>query len=320
MKPMTTIVAFHKLSEQDEERIREIVPNWRIVSKDDNGAYLSHLKEAEAVIGWSAAAEQLCLAPEAKLKWVQTWGAGVEKLPLEAFAARGITLTNASGVHAYPISETILAFMLMFARKLHISVRNQTAKSWQNTEPMHEIHGKTAGILGVGAIGEETARMAKAFGMRVLGVRRSGEPSDYVDHMVNLQGLDEVLAQSDYVINTLPLTKSTFHLIGREQLRRMRSTAVYINIGRGATTDEEALAEALRNGTIAGAGLDVFETEPLPEASPLWGMEQVIITPHNSGLTVQYNERAMQILLHNLRDVAAGKQPSLNCVDLKRQY
>src|SRR5690606_4705648 len=124
-----------------------------------------------------------------------------------------------------------------------ISVRNQAENSWHSPEALYEIHGKTVGIIGVGAIGEETARLAKAFGMRVLGVRRSGEPSDYVDRMVGLQGLDEVLEQSDYVINTLPLTKSTFHLIGREQLRRMRSTAVYINIGRGATTDEEALIE-----------------------------------------------------------------------------
>lgn len=317
---MATIVSYYRLTEQDREQIRQIVPDWRIVCRDDDEAYLSHLKEAEVVVGWGRAAEEACLAPDAKLKWVQAWGAGVENMPLEAFAAKGVALTNASGVHAYPISETILGFMLMFARGLHLSVRQQAARSWQSPQELHEIHGKTAGILGVGAIGEETARLAKAFGMRVLGVRRSAAPSGYVDRMYSLDELDEVLEQSDYVINTLPLTKSTFHLIGEEQLRRMRSTAVYINIGRGATTDEKALVEALRNGTIAGAGLDVFEEEPLQEDSPLWGMEQVIITPHNSGATVHYDERAMHILLHNLRDVAEGRRPSLNRVDLHRQY
>lgn len=317
---MSKLFSFHKLSEQDRERIREIIPNWEIVSKDDGGDMSEHLRDAEVVAGWGRSAEEACLVPEAKLRWVQAWGAGVERMPLEAFAAKGVTLTNASGVHAYPISETILGMMLMFARKLHLSVRHQVAGRWQSPDTLNELHGKTAGIIGIGAIGEETAKLAKAFGMRVLGVRRSGEPSDYVDRMVGLEQLDEVLEQSDYVINTLPLTKSTYHLIGREQLRKMRKTAVYINIGRGATTDEKALSKALADGTIAGAGLDVFEEEPLAEASPLWAMEQVIITPHNSGSTVHYDERAMDIFLHNLREVAAGKKPSLNCVDLEQQY
>ncbi|MDQ6421286.1 D-2-hydroxyacid dehydrogenase [Paenibacillus sp. LHD-117] len=317
---MAKIVSLIKLTDRDQEQIRNVVPDWELISKDDSEAYVSQLKEAAVVVGWSQAAEEACLVPEAKLKWVQAWGAGVEKMPLEAFATKGVTLTNASGVHAYPISETILGMMLMFARKLHLSVRYQAEKSWRSTDALHEIHGKTAGIIGVGAIGEETAKLAKAFGMRVLGVRRSGEPSVHVDRMVGIQELDEVLEQSDYVINTLPLTNSTYRLIGREQLRRMRSTAIYINIGRGATTDEQALAEALSNGTIAGAGLDVFEEEPLSEASPLWEMENVIITPHNSGSTVHYHERAMQIFLRNLREAAEGKKPSLNVVDLKQQY
>lgn len=317
---MTKLVSFIKLTEQDRQEIRQVVPDWELVWRDDSEEHLSHLKDAEVLIGWSRAAETECLAPEAKLRWVQAWGAGVEKLPLGAFAEKGVVLTNASGVHAYPISETILGFMLMFARQLHMSVRHQSANNWKSPGHLHEIHGKTAGILGVGAIGEETARLAKAFGMRVLGVRRSGGASPYVDRMFGMEGLDEVLEQSDYIINTLPLTKATFHLIGSEQLRRMRSTAVYINIGRGATADEEALIEALRSGTIAGAALDVFEKEPLPDTSPLWEMEQVIITPHNAGSTDHYNERAMQIFLRNLRDMAEGSSPSLNRVDLKRQY
>ncbi|WP_348635142.1 D-2-hydroxyacid dehydrogenase [Paenibacillus sp. PvP091] len=174
--------------------------------------------------------------------------------------------------------------------------------------------------MGVGAIGEETARLAKAFGMNVLGFRRSGKSSPYVDRMYDRHGLDELLAASDYIVVTLPLTKETGHLIGRREFQWMKSSAFFINIGRGATTDTDALINALQEGVIAGAGLDVFEQEPLPESSPLWGMEQVIMTPHNSGSTVYYDERVVELFLHNLRDYVEGREPSLNRVDLEKQY
>ncbi|MEH6993198.1 D-2-hydroxyacid dehydrogenase [Neobacillus drentensis] len=308
------------MSEQDEKRIFQIAPDWELVRGNDEEKCLPHLRDADIVVGWSDTAEEECFKPGAKLRWLQAWGSGIEYIPLEKFAARGVILTNASGVHAIPISEAIFAMMLTFARKLNDSFRNQLQKKWQYTGSLNEIHGKTAAIIGVGAIGEETARIAKAFGMKVLGVRRSGQPSSYIDRMYDLYGLEEVLRQSDYVINTLPLTKDTYHLIGSQQFNQMRATTVYINIGRGGTTDTNALVEALKNGIIAGAGLDVFEEEPLPETSPLWDFENVIITPHNSGSTDQYHERAMSIFLHNLHDVVKGRPPSLNLVDLENQY
>lgn len=317
---MRTMVIMQSLTPEQIARVTALAPDWEVIHGKDKERVAPKLKQAELVAGWNAAAAESCLQPDSKLRWVQNWGAGVDKLPLQAFKEKDITLTNASGVHAYPISETIFAMLLSFARKVHVSLRCQAERKWHDPGALGEIHGKTIGIIGVGAIGEETARLAKAFHMRVLGLRRSGEPAPYVDHMVGLEGLHDVLAESDYVVVTLPLTDETRHIFGRAEFARMKPTAVFINIGRGGTTDTEALLEALREERIAGAGLDVFEQEPLPSDHPLWGMEQVIITPHNSGSTDVYNERAFDIFIRNLHDYLQCGKPALNLVDLEKQY
>ncbi|MFE5323020.1 D-2-hydroxyacid dehydrogenase [Paenibacillus sp. NPDC056579] len=317
---MSKIVCVHALTDEQVERIRQTAPGWELVHGKEKELWIGHLKDAEIVVDWKDVCKTECLQPDSKLRWVQNWGAGVDRMPLGELAERGIWLTNASGVHAFPISETILAMMLGFTRKLHLSIRHQLKSEWKGTGTLGEIHGKTMGIIGVGAIGEETARLGKAFGMQVLGVRRSGRPSEFVDRMYDNDGLDAVLEQSDYVVVTVPATDESRHMFGRRQFERMKPTAMYINIGRGATTDTEALIDALQNGTIAGAGLDVYEQEPLPDSSPLWQMDNVIMTPHNSGSTDQYNERAFEIFLHNLQEYVQGKAPSRNRVDYERQY
>ncbi|MDB4866868.1 MAG: 2-hydroxyacid dehydrogenase [Cohnella sp.] len=318
---MRTIVCLHRLPDEQYDRIRESAPDWQIIQRsNESSLWKAHLKEAEIVLGWSHSAAEAILAPDSKLRWVQNWGAGVDKLPLNDLARLGVMVTNASGVHAFPISETILAMMMMFARELHTAVRYQGRKEWGDFGSLKEIHNQTVGIIGVGAIGEETARLAKAFGMTVLGVRMSGRPSPHVDRMFDITGLKEVLKESDYVVVTLPLTSETRHMFGRSQFHLMKSTAYFINIGRGGTTDTNALVEALQEKTIAGAALDVFEQEPLPLESPLWGMDNVIITPHNAGSTAQYDSRAMDIFLCNLQDYVEGRAPSVNRVDLEKQY
>lgn len=317
---MSTIVCLQALTESEAARIQAVAPQWTVLHGKEPEKWLPHLPNAEIVLGWRRTAEEACLQPGTPLRWVQTWGAGVDYVDFQKLAQYKVMLTNASGVHAYPISETILGMMLGFARKLHLTVRNQQRAKWESVGLLGEIHGQTVGIIGVGAIGEETARLCQAFGMHVLGVRRSGEPSPYVNEMFGEAGLTHVLSRSDFVINTLPLTPATRHIFGREQFEAMRPTAHYINIGRGGTTDTEALVEALRTGVIAGAGLDVYEKEPLPESSPLWELENVILTPHNAGSTVHYQERAMDIFLRNLQDYVAGREPSVNRVDLDLQY
>ncbi|WP_066365214.1 D-2-hydroxyacid dehydrogenase [Neobacillus fumarioli] len=314
-------VITHNLPTDLHEKISQIIPDWELVVGKDKNVWQSHIHDAEVIAGWKRGLEEFCLVPDSKLKWVQTWSAGVDSLPLEKLQTRNIMLTSANGVHAYPISETIFALMLALTRKIHTYVKNQQAKTWHHANMKLEIHEKTIGIIGVGEIGKETAKIAKAFGMKVLGVRHSGKPTDFVDEMYTTQQLPALLPQCDFVVITLPHTKETHHLFGTEQFKLMKPTAFFINIGRGEIVVEDELIQALQDGTIAGAGLDVFETEPLPKESPLWEMDNVIITPHTSGSTEHYDRRVVEnILIPNLKNYLNGLTPSINLVDYTKGY
>jgi phosphoglycerate dehydrogenase-like enzyme len=257
-----------------------------------------------------------------RLRWFQQWGAGADwLLKHPELVAKDFVLTNVSGIHAVPISEHIFAYLLAFARGFPKALRDQAARRWpQERGSFFELAGQTMLLLGTGAIGARTARLAQAFEMRVVGVRRNPErTAPHVDEMVALSDLHAVLPEADAVVLTLPLTDATRHVIAERELRAMKRTAYLVNIGRGALIHEEALVRALREGWIAGAGLDVFETEPLPERSPLWRLENVLITPHTSGDTPHYDARALAILLENLRRYHAG-EPLTHVVDKTLGY
>ncbi len=264
------------------------------------------------------------LAP--KLRWVQLTSAGVDRLLDTPLFRSGVTVASASGIHAVPIGEYVIGVMLAFAKGLHRAVRAQAERVWRPYWA-EELLGKTVGIVGLGAIGTHVARLAKALGMRVLSTRRSateraegrGSGVADVDELLPPSDLPYLLSESDYVVVAVPLTRESRGLIGEEELRRMKPTSVIINIARGAVIDEEALVRALKEHWIAGAALDVFEREPLPPESELWGMENVIVTPHISGGTPHYMERAVDLFCENLRRYLAG-QPLLNAVDAHRGY
>lgn len=303
------------------KKIKEAAPAFEVVSGEDLEELQPHLKEAEIVVRWKKPIEPIILEHNENLRWVQNWSAGVNNLPLKELENRGITVTSANGVHAYPISETIFAHMLGLTRKLNTYIRQQKIKKWDNADLKLELHEKTIGIIGVGAIGSETAKIAKAFGMKVLGVRYSGEMQENVDLMYTPDQLDELLPQCDYVVITLPLTKETTGLFTKEQFKLMKDTAFIINIGRGPIIKEADLIEALQNNEIAGAGLDVFATEPLPEDSPLWEMENVIVTPHTAGATEHYTKRVVEdIFIPNLKRYVQGEKPNINVVNYTLGY
>jgi phosphoglycerate dehydrogenase-like enzyme len=232
------------------------------------------------------------------------------------------TLTNASGLHAIPISEHILALILAFARGLPRAIKAQEKHTWlkHTSLDLFELADKTMVLLGVGAIGGRTAIIANALGMRVLGVRKNPElQASGVERMLGPSQLMEVLPTADFLVLTIPLTPVTRGIIGELELRAMKPTAYIVNIGRGGTIQETCLQKALQEGWIAGAGLDVFETEPLPPDSPLWEMDNVILTSHYAGLTPKYAQRGMEIFVDNLRRYQAG-DPLNNVVDKKLGY
>jgi phosphoglycerate dehydrogenase-like enzyme len=261
-----------------------------------------------------------------KLRWVQITAAGAEGLLDSEMVRSGITLTTASGIHAVPIGEYVMGVMLAFAKGLPAAMRAQAERTWR-PYLAEELHGKTVGILGLGAIGGYVAKLAKADGMRVLAIRRSvrrraaGRKAGIVDvdELLPPSDLPDLLSQADYVVIAVPLTPESRGLIGERELRTMRPTARLINISRGALIDEAALVRALKEGWIAGAALDVFQQEPLPGDSELWGMDNVILTPHISGGTPVYMERAVALFCDNLRRYLAG-EPLRNAVDLQRGY
>lgn len=303
------------------EQVQKLASNWEVIAGRDETIWLPHIKEAEIICGWNQDVEREVLGAErSALRWIHNWGAGVDRFPFERLQAHHVMLTNSKGVHAYPISETLLGCMLALTRKIHQYVRNQTEHKWDHGNLSLEMHGKTVVLFGVGAIGEETAKLCKAFGMHVIGVRRSAKASPFVDQFCDFHLLKDILPTADYVVNTLPLTAGTRHLVNREMFARMKPSAFYFNIGRGETTVEVDLIDALRTKTIAGAGIDVFEQEPLAKESPLWELENVILTPHSSGSTEHYNQRVMDIFLPNLEMYLRSGEPRLNRVDLDLQY
>ncbi|QTM98360.1 D-2-hydroxyacid dehydrogenase [Sediminibacillus dalangtanensis] len=314
------LIIAQNIEKELQDQVENLVPDWEVIVGKEKETWQRHIQSAEIIAGWKKDMNE-SLKAESNLRWVQSWSAGVDSHPLDRFAERNVALTSANGVHAYPISETIFALMLGLTRKIHAYVRNQQSKTWAHEQLKLEIHRKTAGIIGMGAIGKETAKIAKAFGMKVIGVRHSQKPEEFVDEMVTTERLNDVLPSCDYVIVTVPLTSETRHLFGKEQFHSMKPSSFFINIGRGEVVDEPALMEALKTEKIAGAGLDVFEKEPLPEDSPLWELENVILTPHSAGSTEHYDKRVIEdIFIPNLKEYLKGAAPSINLVDYDKGY
>lgn len=233
------------------------------------------------------------------LRWIQAISSGVDFFDLEMLTARDIVLTNAAGVHAEPIAEQVLGYMLAFEREILTGIRHQEQHRWKRYTA-GELRGKTIGIVGVGEIGSRVATLATAFGMEVVGTKRDPTTApDVVDEVYPPEGLFEVLLDSDYVVVACPLTDETSGLIGSRELGTMQSSAVLINIARGEVVDEDALLYELQQDGIRGAALDVFEEEPLPSDSGLWNLPNVIVTPHMAGSTPHKSNRIGTLFAEN---------------------
>lgn len=255
-----------------------------------------------------------------KLRWLHSFSAGVDRILTPEIARGPVLVSNSSGIHATPIAEHIIGFMLIFTRGFWRSFRAQARGAWERTGAMGELCGKTVLVAGLGDIGMEAARLAHAFGCRVAAVSRAKkERPVFVDILKTGRALDALLPQADFVVIALPHTKETHHLFDAKKFRRMKRSAVLINIGRGGIVNEKDLIAALQKKTIAGAALDVFEKEPLPSESPLWRMENVVITPHHSGLSEKYMDRAVERFCLNIKAFRANTRLP-NLVDKKRGY
>ncbi|MDR2393353.1 MAG: D-2-hydroxyacid dehydrogenase [Treponema sp.] len=265
------------------------------------------------------------LARMPHLRWVQLWSAGADGLQqYPVLKERPFTLTSTSGIHVQSLTEHIFGLLLAWNRRFSAVFAAQSRHQWLyvTAEETAVLRGKTMLILGYGAIGKGVAQVALAFGMQVIALRRSvpeaaGAPGDI--RIQSIQDLRAVLPEADVVVNLLPYTPETGHIMGAVELGAMKGTGLYVNVGRGPTTDEKALVEALQTKRIAGALLDVTEIEPLPTDSPLWDLDNVILTSHYAGLHPDYNALAMEIALDNLGRYIRG-EPLRNLVDKRQGY
>jgi phosphoglycerate dehydrogenase-like enzyme len=269
-----------------------------------------------------------------RLKWVQTCGAGVDHLATHPLIHADVTFTTASGVHAACISELVFAFILHFQRNLPKIRSYASQRKWPAQNELFEFFDRpdldqqSLMVIGLGSIGRRVARLGRTFGMRVLGIKRDPASApelrylsekSVADAVFGIGEMPEIVPQADYLILCLPLTAETRGLINRHILDRMKRSAILINVGRGALIDEAALVESLRNGGIAGAGLDCFAAEPLPPEHPFYEMENVIVSPHVGGATRSYDARVVDIFAENIQRYLAG-EPLLNRVDWGRGY
>lgn len=243
------------------------------------------------------------------LRWLQVMSAGVDRLPKEFLRSR-VLVTNVSGIHAAAMGEFVLYFMLSLVKQAPLYFRMKQEKRWQRMQ-LATLRSKIVGIVGLGNVGREIARLGKAFGMRVIGTRRSARRAGrarYIDQVLPREELGHLLAESDFVVLAVPLTPETDKLVGEKELRAMKPSAYLINISRGEIVDEQTLIRALEEKWIAGAGLDVFAVEPLPPESRIWELPNVIFSPHVSGVMEKYDIRATEVFCKNLRFYLEGKK------------
>jgi len=284
-----------------------------IMEQNPNVIFVSHPMAREPLV-------QL-LDKFPSVEWVHTRSAGIDFIASEGLFQSSVQLTNAKGMFSSTLAEYCMMACSYFAKDLPRLMRQKQEGNWDQY-PVLELRGATLGIVGYGDIGRASAKLAKAYGMTVLGLKRNAESftDSYCDHVYGMEGLNELMARSDYILVSTPLTEQTRGLISAEVLSQCKPSAVIINVGRGPIIDEDALIEALSNGTIKGAGLDVMTVEPLPKESPLWKLDNVLLSPHNMDMTLTFMKESTEFFIsENLRRFVRGEQ-LLNPVDKSAGY
>lgn len=315
MPPTNIFVMGSEITTERLAELRAIAPGARVEYFAEERELEAAIAEAEVIAGFVPAA---ALPRAAKLRWVHSWAAGPDPQLYPAFVAHPVTLTCSKGNGAVPLAEHAIMLMLMLNRNALRWIDNQRARRWEHF--VHgELNGLTCGIIGAGHSGADLALKAKAFHMRVLGLRRSEQPAANFDRMYRREELHQFLGESDFVVVTAPRTPETEGMLGAAEFRAMKPGAFYVCFSRGGIADDPALLRALNEGWIAGAGIDAHGEEPLPPESPFWAAPNTIVTPHNGATTAATRRRGYDIFRDNLGRYLAG-QPLLNVVDKAAGY
>jgi phosphoglycerate dehydrogenase-like enzyme len=311
-----SIHAYHGFGEALRAAAERALPGRPYTVLTDLAAFAREIDEIEVLLAFRPPPGHWERAR--RLRLIQLPGAGVDSLLPAPDLPQRVRIANARGIHEPEMAEFTLALILALAKRVPRALEQQRRREWKLYGGLR-LDGATVGILGLGTIGASLARRCEALGMRVIGTRRQPGPVAHVDVVLGAEQTHEVLAESDVVVVVLPLTPQTRGLLGAAALARMKPGALLVNVARGGIVDEVALADALASGRLGGAAFDVFEQEPLPESSPLWGAPNLLVTPHVAGLTRDYMERVGAIFFENVRRIERG-EPLINEIDRTRGY
>ncbi|MCK9216404.1 MAG: D-2-hydroxyacid dehydrogenase [Firmicutes bacterium] len=314
---MNKILIYHKIDKLHQDYLANKFEDCSFLMCTTKEEMEKHIKDADVLITFKFDKEML--EKGNNLKWIQALSAGVENYPLEKIKDSGIVLTNGRGIHKVHMAEYAICIMIMLSRNMHIMFKNKYEGIWDRKIEQDEINGATVGILGLGSIGIEIAKKAHFMGMNVIGVKGSPSEIKYVDKLYSPEEISQVFKNSDYVINLFPSVDKTYKIIDKKYFDMMKEDACFINMGRGSTVNEEDMIQALRNGKMKAMASDVFFMEPLPEDSPLWKLENVIITPHICGESKKYFEKALPIIENNIK-AFKGKGNFINLVNFEKGY
>lgn len=316
MQPVLLLGAW--IHDRVRQRLRDEFPSVEVIDGVDPKVREQAFPRATIYYGFVPVP---LLANAPNLRWVQLSAAGVPFELCDALRGRDIVLTNLAGLYGPTIAEHTLALMLVLARQMHVAAGQQREARWHRdlADQMRDLAGRTLAIIGLGNIGTHIARLGKAFGMRVIGCRRTERPTPDVDQVFPRSALHAMLAEADVLAVAAPLTRETNGMLGPAEFAALRPGTLYVNISRGAIAQEAALVEALRSGRLGGAGLDVFAVEPLAADHALWKLPNVVITPHYSGETVNRSAQPGELLLRNLHAYMAGR-PVGRVVDRAQGY
>lgn len=308
------------IGEHHQNHLKNKYPDHTFVFCQENSKISDYVQDAEVIVTYGSDLTEELIGKAKKLKWIMVISAGIDELPFTEIKKRKILVTNVSGIHKVPMAEYAISMLLHVYRQEKVLNNNQAKASWDRSVRMKEVTGRTMLVLGTGAIGQEVARLAKAFHMHTIGVSRSGRAVEYFDETYKINLLEDVLYEADFIVSVLPSTEETKGLITFRHFEIMKREAVFLNMGRGDIVRSEHILRAVREGEIAHAILDVFEEEPLPEDHPFWKSDQITVTPHLSGISPQYHDRALHIFEQNLDVYLKGDRKYINKINLERGY
>jgi phosphoglycerate dehydrogenase-like enzyme len=308
MNTQILIVDIH--AEMYRDRLAAEFPALQFALFPNAAAVNGDLSDIDVMLMFGIEVRDEMLSGAPKLKWIQSLATGVDHFLRCPSLKPGVLITSGRGIHGPPMREQVVYLMMAVSRDAKRQVEDHQHRVWQR-RLWSTLHGKTAVVAGTGIVGAAIGELLKAFGMRTIGVTRTPRQVAGFDEVMPADRLPEAAAKSDYLINVLPASEDNIGLFDAKVFGAMKPSAYYISAGRGQTVDEGALAEALRERRIAGAGFDVFQAEPLPPESPFWQLPNVFITPHVGGYVVEYEDFVMPLIIDNMRLFLAGRQSDM---------